>query len=249
MATGLHVGPMTMEVKVMAEGLPRAVPGSTDDGRFLLLQGEPEAKSTGGLKRLIGIDDRQASYRDRYFIYRYFFDAGLTQQLTYGKQTASLNDISDDMRYLLFTTSKEELSERPFRKSSLYMLDLESMQIDTVWEEQAYAYSAQFSPDGKQLLVHGAPEAFGGIGLNIQPGQIANSYDTQSFIFNLDTKEVEAVTRDFGPTISTQEWNPRDNRIYYQVEGRSLTCTATHPEQEVREAAVERRCNPLVYHC
>jgi len=29
---------------------------------------------------------------------------------------------------------------------------------------------------------------------------------------------VEAVTRDFGPTISTQEWNPRDNRIYYQVE-------------------------------
>ena len=212
--------PLTMEVKVMAEGLPKERFQVAPDEQSLFFSSKEtlSAKSPGGLKRLIGIDDRQANYRDRYFIYRYFFDTGLTQQLTFGRQTASLNDISDDTRYMLFSTSKEELTERPFRKSSLYRLNLESMQVDTVWKEQVYAYTSQFSPDGKQLLVHGAPEAFGGIGLNIQPGQIANSYDTQSFIFNLDTKEVEAVTRDFGPTISTQEWNPRDNRIYYRVE-------------------------------
>ncbi|MGI6573664.1 MAG: prolyl oligopeptidase family serine peptidase [Fermentimonas sp.] len=212
--------PQTMEVKVLAEGLPKERFQVAPDEQSLFFSSKETltAKSPGGLKRLIGIDDRQTSYRDRYFIYRYFFDTGLTQQLTFGRQTASLNDISDDARYLLFTTLKEELTERPFRKSSLYRLDLESMQVDTVWEEQVYAYTAQFSPDGEQLLVHGAPEAFGGIGLNIRPGQIANSYDTQSFIFNLETKEVEAVTRDFGPTINTQEWNPRDNRVYYRVE-------------------------------
>ncbi len=214
------LNPLTMEVKVMAEGLPKERFQVAPDEQSLFFSSKESlsAKSPEGLKRLIGIDDRQPSYRDRYFIYRYFFDTGLTQQLTFGQQTASLNDITKDVRYLLFSTSKEDLSARPFRKNSLYMLNLESMNIDTIWEEQVYAYSAQFSPDAKQLLVHGAPEAFNGIGLNIQPGQIANSYDTQSFILNLDTKEVVAVTRNFGPTISTQKWNPRDNCIYYRVE-------------------------------
>src|SRR5690606_34481559 len=82
----------------------------------------------------------------------------------------------------------------------------------------AYTYSAQFSPDGKKLLIHGAPEAFNGIGLNIDEGQIANSYDTQSFIMDLATRKVDPVTKYFNPSITAQEWNPGDNFIYYRVE-------------------------------
>ena len=66
--------------------------------------------------------------------------------------------------------------------------------------------------------MHGAPEAFNGIGLNISANQIANSYDTQSFIMDIETKSVDPVTKTFDPTISAQEWYPLDNFIYYRVE-------------------------------
>ena len=212
--------PLTMETTMVAKGLPKERFRVAPDEQSLFFSSKESlsASSPKGLKKLVGIDDRQSHYRDRYFIYRYFFDTGLTQQLTFGQRSTSMNDITDDGQYLLFSTSEEDLSERPFRKSSLYMLHLQTMAVDTLWEDQTYTYSAQFSPDAKQLLVHGAPEAFNGIGLNIKPGQIANSYDTQSFIFTIATQEVDPVTRDFGPTINAQEWNPRDNYIYYHVE-------------------------------
>lgn len=212
--------PLTLEDKIIAEGLPKENFHVAPDEQSIFFSSKETliVSNPGGLKRLIGIDDRQSSYRDRYFLYRYFFESGLTQQLTFGRKTASLNDITDDSQYLLFSTSEEDLAERPFRKTSLFRLNLVTMQVDTIWENQTYTYSAQFSPDGKELLIHGAPEAFNGIGLNIGSGQIANSYDTQSFIMNLETKEVRPVTRNFNPTINAQEWNKVDNFIYYRVE-------------------------------
>ena len=174
--------------------------------------------SPSGLNRLTGIDDRQAHYRNRYFIYRYFIDTGLTQQVTFGQQTASINDISSNMEYMLFSTSEEDLSERPFRKSSLYQLNLNTMEVDTIWENEVFAGNAQFSPDNKYLLIQGSPEAFNGIGLNIKEGQIANSYDSQSFIMNIETKELTAITKDFDPSIGAQTWSAADNNIYYRVD-------------------------------
>lgn len=212
--------PLTAETKIIAEKLPKENFHMAPDEHSVFFSSRKSitVSNPGGLKRLLGMDDRQPGYRDRYYLYRHFFDTGLTQQLTFGKQTASLNDVTKDVKKLLFSTSEEYLAERPFRRSTLYMLDLETMAIDTVWKDQTYAYSAQFSPDGKQLLIHGAPEAFGGIGLNIREGQIANSYDTQSFIMNLATRQVEAVTKEFDPSINAQEWNTLDGYIYYRVE-------------------------------
>lgn len=212
--------PLTTASKVIAKGLPKENFHIAPDEKSLFYSAKETItiSNPGGLKRLIGIDDRQSTYRDRYFLYRYFFDTGLTQQLTFGRQTTSLNDVTDDLRYLLFSTSEEDLAERPFSRSSLYRLNLETMAVDTIWKDQTYTYSAQFSPDGRQLLIHGAPEAFNGIGININEGQIANSYDTQSFLMDIDTKKVEPLTKFFDPTISAQEWNRLDNTIYYRVE-------------------------------
>lgn len=212
--------PLNTKTKIAARNLPEENFHMAPDEKSIFFSSKETitVSNPGGLKRLIGIDDRQSNYRDRYFLYRYFFDTGLTQRLTFGRQTASLNDVTDDMKYLLFSTSEEDLSERPFRKNSMYLLNLQTMDIDTVWQDQTFAYTAQFSPDGKQLLIHGAPEAFNGIGLNIKPGQIANSYDTQSFIMDWGTKRVEPVTKNFDPTINAQEWNALDNFIYFRVE-------------------------------
>ena len=176
----ITLDPLTNEQKVIAKGLPKENFYIAPDEKSIFYSSKETLtiSNPGGLKRLIGIDDRQPSYRDRYYIYRYFFETGLTQRLTFGRKTASLNDVTEDLKYLLFSTSEEYLTERPFSRSTLYRLNLETMVVDTIWKDQRYAYSAQFSPDGKQLLIQGAPEAFNGIGINIKEGQIASSYDT-----------------------------------------------------------------------
>lgn len=216
----MTLDPQTLRTKVLAKGLSKENFYIAPDEKSIFFSSKETiiANNPAGLKRMFGIDDRQPNYRDRYFLYRYYFDTGLTQQLTFGKQSASLNDITDDVKLLLFSTTEEDLTERPFRKNSLYMLNLQTMSIDTIWKDQTFIYSAQFSPDNKKLLLHGAPEAFNGIGLNIKPNQIANSYDTQSFIMDIETKKVEPITKYFDPTISAQEWNTKDNYIYYRVE-------------------------------
>ena len=216
----ISMDPLTIETKILAMGLPKESFYMAPDEKSIFFSSKETitTSSPAGLNRLVGIDDRQSSYRDRYFLYRYFFNTGLTQQLTFGKQTASLNDVTEDVKHLLFTTTEEDLTDRPFRKNSLFMLNLQTMSVDTIWKDQTYIYSAQFSPDNKKLLLHGAPEAFYGIGLNINENQIANSYDTQSFIMDIETKIVDPVTKNFNPTINAQEWNPKDNFIYYRVE-------------------------------
>ncbi len=216
----LSFNPQTSETVILAEQLPKESFYMAPDEKSVFYSSKQtiSVSQPSGLKRMTGVDDRQPNYRERYSLYRYFFDTGLSQQLTFGKRSTSLNDLTDDVKYLLFSTSEEDLSQRPFRKSSMFLLNLQTMQVDTVWKDQTYIYSAQFSPDGEQILIHGAPEAFNGIGLNIKEGQIANSYDTQSFLMDLQTKQVKALTKNFGPTIDAQTWNPSDGFIYYRVQ-------------------------------
>ena len=89
--------------------------------------------------------------------------------------------------------------------SSLFEIDLATLQADTLVAWDAYLGSASYSPDGKQLLVTGSPSAFGGIGKNCGEHPIANDFDTQAFIMDLATKKVQAITRDFNPTVSPVE--------------------------------------------
>jgi dipeptidyl aminopeptidase/acylaminoacyl peptidase len=148
--------------------------------------------------------------------------------LTFGSHSTRLNDISRDGQYLLFSISDETITERPFRKSALFRLNIGTMQVDTLWRDEKFASGAQFSPDGKQILVLGGPEAFGGIGLNVNDGQIANSYDTQAFIMDIATKTIEPVTKDFDPSISGAAWDVNDGLIYFQADDEDRTCIYTY---------------------
>lgn len=220
--TMFKLDPLTMETTILAENLPegRFMFAPNEQSMFYTTKETMDVKSPESLKRMMGIDDRQGHYRDRHYIHQYIFETGLSQQITFGKQTASLNAISSDGKQILFSTSKELLTERPFSTSSMYLLQLETMEVDTLWEDEKFVSYAQFSPNNKQILIAGGPEAFNGIGLNIKEGQIANSYDTQAFIMTLSNKKIEAITKDFDPAIDSQVWNKTDNHIYFRVQDR-----------------------------
>ena len=214
--------PLTMEEIVIADNLPKENFNISPDEKsmFYTTKEVLSANSPAGLKRLLAPDDRQPTYRDKYFIFQYFFDTGLSQQITFGKESASLNDVSSDAKQILFSTSEEDLSERPFRKGSMYKLHLETMEIDTLWENKPFVSGAQFSPDNQQILISGSPEAFDKIGQNVNEGQIANSYDTQAFIMDLKTKRINPITKDFDPSVDSQQWSRVDNQIYFRVQDR-----------------------------
>ncbi|MBD8390108.1 prolyl oligopeptidase family serine peptidase [Dysgonomonas sp. BGC7] len=225
----INIDPATLQETVLAKNIPdEYITFSPDERSFLYTKQEKGDEAKGDLKLLKSPEDRQAGYMNRSFIYKYDLISGLSQQLTYGLHTTSLNDISPDSKQILFSISDETLTERPFRKYSMYKLDLTTMSVDTIWKNEGFAYSASFSPDGKKILIQGAGEAFGGIGQNIAEGQIANSYNRLAFIMDLTTKQVDPITKNFDPSIEQCFWNPKDNLIYLRTTDRDYVNVYTY---------------------
>lgn len=212
------IDPATLKEEIIAKNVPNEhISFSPDEKNLFYYKQEKGDDAKKDLKLLKGIGDRQPGYTNRSFICKYDLFTGLSQQLTYGTRTTWLNDISQDSRYILFSTSKETITERPFSKSSLFRLDLETMKLDTIWVDEAFVSRASFSPDGKKILIQGSGEAFEGIGSNVDEGQIANTYNTLAFVMDLDTKKVDPITKDFDPTIDNAFWNKKDNMIYFRT--------------------------------
>ena len=210
--------PATMREEVLLKNVPEGYFSwsPTEDYLIYMLTDEGE-KVSGPLKRLLHPDDRIPNSRDRYYLMKYDVATGLSERLTYGSHNVYLNDISPDGKKLLCSTSKPDITRCPFSLSSLFEIDLTTLQADTLVAWDAYLGSASYSPDGKQLLVTGSPSAFGGIGKNCGEHPIANDFDTQAFIMDLATKKVQAITRDFNPTVSLVQWNRVDGCIYFDT--------------------------------
>ena len=214
----ITIHPETLEESLLAKNIPNEqIVFSPDEKAFFYSKAEDTTRNNDPVFRMQTLTDRTGGVPPVSLIYRYDLTTGQTRQLTFGSSSTSLNDISLDGRMLLFSTSEEVITERPFRKSALFCLHLETMQVDTLWIDEKYASRATFSPDTKKILITGAPESFDGIGLNIAEGQIANSYDTQAYIMDLSTREIDPVTKDFHPSIQQSVWHP-DGMIYFRVE-------------------------------
>ncbi len=166
--------------------------------------------------RFVEPHDRMENWRDRSFIYHFDLESEILQQLTFGYKSTYLNDISQDGEYILYSCSRTKMEERPFSENSIFRLHLETMKLDTIFFNQKFVSSAQFSPDGKNLLISGTPESFNSIGKNCGKHKIPNNYDGQLFIYNLETKEVNPITKNFNPSINSAYW-AIDNNIYLKV--------------------------------
>ncbi len=106
-----------------------------------------------------------------------------------------LNDISDDSRNLLITTSESRLDKRPTTLFSLYSLNLDTMKADTIVSGDGFIGSAIYSPDAKTVALTGTPEALNGIGKNVPENRIPSMVDNQLFLIDIASKSHSVHTR------------------------------------------------------
>lgn len=190
---------------------------SPDESYLIYLDKQTYKIHEGDFKLLLSPEDKQDSYLTRYSPTIYYLSTGVRESLFFSKESVRLEDVHSNSKQLLLSMSEEDITHRPFFKKTVYTLDLETRKLDTIINKQAFIGSLQYSPNGNQLLVLGGPEAFDGIGENINSEQIANSYDTQAFLFNLDDRKAIPITKYFNPAIKNATWDKTSNLIYFNT--------------------------------
>lgn len=214
----ITLDPATLKEETLLQGIPEGnFTWSPNEDYLVYYLSDEGVKEEGPLKRIASPADRIPGSRRRSFLAKYDPVTGLSERLTFGNHSTYLNDISSDGKFILYSTSRENITERPFSLSSLFQVNMETLAIDTLFMDERFAGGASYSPDNKQLLLTGSPEAFGGIGKNCGNHPIANDFDTQAYIMDLATRHIDPITKTFAPTVYPLQWNRGDGCIYFNT--------------------------------
>lgn len=217
----ITVDPLTGKESVLAGNLPEGyfeVAPTEDWLLYSLTQEGPKERKE--IYEVIEPDDRQPGWRNRSYLAKYDLKNGLMQPLTFGYHNAWALDISADGSKVLLMTNRSRLTQRPTTLSSLLLLDVETLKVETLVADDGFLSGAKFSPDGTQILLTGSPETLNGIGLNLPEGLIPNQYDYQLYLMNLGDKQILPITKDFYPSVQQTIWNKVDGQIYFIAENR-----------------------------
>ena len=178
----------------------------------------PEEKNKD-VHQILEPDDRQPGWRNRRNYSLYDIETGITTPITKGSRNIYVTPNKDASRFLI-SVREEKLTERPFEFTDLLLLEPATGKVDTLVCHDGFIGSYLFSPDEKQVVVLGTPEAFGGIGNTLPEGVIPSSYEYELFLIDLQTKDVRCLTRDFDPSVTNYEWSEQDGNIYALCENR-----------------------------
>ena len=217
----IAVDPATGEEEVLVDDLPQGNFRMSPTEDFLLYNFmEDGPKERADIYQILTPDDRQPGWRTRSYSSKYDIATGVMQRLSYGYHNARVMDISPDGKYGLMTVSEDILTQRPTSVGTLYLLDLETLEAKVLVEKDGFMGGAQFSPDGKQILLQGSPEAFGGIGMNVKKGQTPSMEDMQLYIMDLASGKITPQTKNFDPNVGRANWSKADGQIYFTAENR-----------------------------
>ncbi|WKZ70763.1 MAG: S9 family peptidase [Melioribacteraceae bacterium] len=175
---------------------------------------ESSKQSDPNFKKYEYPEDRWSSFRDKTSIYRLFVKSKMSELLIPADMNQSFVEISPDSKKLLFSKTYYGESQRPYSRTDYHILDLETMKADSILSLY-FASSVAWSPDSKQLLILGGSSTFGEVGNSLSKEIIPNDYDTQAYIYNIESKKVDAITKNFKPQISSAEWDGKNNVIYF----------------------------------
>ena len=218
----MKADPATGQETVWAEGLPEGYFRVAPTEDFLLFSQTQEGpKKNKDVYEIAVPDDRQPGWRNRSYFSRFDLSTGLLQRLTYGYHNMWVTDISDDGRYLLFMKSEQRLGERPTTLTSLYRMNLETLETELLADRDGFIGNALFSPDGQQVVVVGSAEAFGGAGKRVKDGQTPNMVENRLFLLDAARNwSVTPVEPDFKPSAQKLEWSRDDGMLYFTAEDR-----------------------------
>lgn len=177
-------------------------------------------KSKDGFKRHDGVEDRAPWWRNQTHLYMYDVKHGTHRQLTAGKYSSNLHDISNDGKRILISQNIRDYKTPHYSKQVMMEINLQNNSIDTLWNSH-HNGSAQYSPDATQLLVT-APAAMFNNTQNTTNEDIAtNDYNIEAYIFDIKNKNASCISKDFTPNIKQFFWCEDDNKIYLKVEEKS----------------------------
>ena len=217
----IKVDPKTGERTRFATDVPNGSYTISPTEDYLIIYAEEEGpKEDEQVYEVLEMDDRQPGWRKRSYLMRYDIATGLSQRITFGNKGEYLYDISPDGKKLLIGTSRSRLEKRPTTVSDIFIMDAATLAVDTIITAGEFLSDADFSPDGSQLLIKGNPEAFNRIGCQLPVDVIPSSAEYELFLFDIATKKVTPLTRDFDPSINDYDWSLADGQIYFSAEDR-----------------------------
>lgn len=213
------VDPATRQTEVIAENVPegRFTMAPSED-YLIVYTSESGPAEDRGVYEVIEPEDRQPGWRTRQNLALFDMKTGLQTPLTFGHHSVWASDISADGKKILLMTSESRLTARPTTVNTLMLLDVESMDVDTLVCKDGFISSARFSPDATEIVISGSPECLGGIGKNVKEGQTPSMIDQQLYIMSLADKKVRPVTKHFNPCVQNFTWNRGDGQIYFNAE-------------------------------
>ncbi len=210
--------PKTKQEQILVSRLPDGSFSWSPRENFLIFSvSESAPEDNGLLRRTLSPEERVGAFRKRESLYLYKLNSGLFLPLTFGKENVYLCDVSPDETRILFLVRKDKATERPYSETSVFQLNLLNYKVDTLVFRDKYISEASYSPDGNRMLLLGAADAFDGKGLHLIREKTANIYDNQVYLMNLKDRKVDAITKDFDPSVSACKWSKTNGLIYMKV--------------------------------
>jgi dipeptidyl aminopeptidase/acylaminoacyl peptidase len=99
-------------------------------------------------------------------------------------------------------------------------MDAQTLKMDTVLQGEGFLGGCSFSPDATQILFRGNPEAFNRIGCQLPENVTPSMTEYELFLYDIASKKVTPLTKDFDPSIENVDWSLADGQIYLTAEDR-----------------------------
>ncbi len=215
------VDPISGERTRFAYDIPEGGYTVSPNEDYLIFTNEEEGpKEDKDVFEVLEMDDRQPGWRKRNYLAKYDIATGITQRITFGTKGEYLEDISSDGRKLLIASSYSRLAKRPTEVQDIFIMDAQTLKVDTLLLCQGFLGGGQFSPDGTQILFMGNPEAFDRIGCQLPASVTPSMTENELFLYDIATKKVTPLTKDFDPSINSADWSLADGQIYFTAEDR-----------------------------
>ncbi len=175
------------------------------DNSFLIYSVSHAREDKAGYRYIKEIPDRTRFPEDRHSMFLYFPDGSVTHQIA--DETQNFNDaiISPDSKKVLLIKDEPDYKTRPYIKNIVYLFDVKNTTLKKILETNLLT-RFMWAPDSNRLLVLGGPSAFDGLGKNLAQGKIPNEYETEAYIYDLNTQKAEVLSKTFDPNILSASW-------------------------------------------